>query len=192
MKLNLGCGRDIRAGWINIDSHDGRGVDLVVDLDRKPWLPWPDDSVDEIHGSHVLEHLHYPLPLMAELWRVAKPGARAVFRVPYGSSDSADEDPTHVRRLFLYSWGYFSQPYYWRASYSYEADWKPTRVVLRLEQWLAEASDDEVAAALKIYRNTVREMTATLIAVKPIRPAVRDAQEPFEVVYDREWLKEAG
>src|SRR5258708_31966184 len=69
-------------------------------------------------GSHVIEHLRDPLPFMEELWRVSRPGAKAVFRCPYGSTDDADEDPTHVRRMFAGSWGYFGQPHYHRAQYN--------------------------------------------------------------------------
>lgn len=34
---------------------------------------------------------------MNELHRIANQIAKAVFKVPYGSSDSAFEDPMHVR-----------------------------------------------------------------------------------------------
>jgi hypothetical protein len=37
---------------------------------------------------------------MQELWRVAKPDAILGIRCPHGASDDADEDPTHVRRMF--------------------------------------------------------------------------------------------
>lgn len=185
MRLNLGCGRDIRAGWVNIDSMPLPGVDHVVDLDDKPVLPFPDDSVDLIEGSHVIEHLRNPLPLMAELWRVAKPGAEAAFRTPYGSSDNADEDPTHVRRLFLQSWDFFGQPAYWRADYGYRGDWQPTRITLRISPHLNDLSADEVMWALRFQRNVVIEMAARLVAVKPGRPTDRDLQQTPEVVLER-------
>jgi SAM-dependent methyltransferase len=185
VRLNLGCGRDVRPGWVNVDATPGDGVDVVFDLDSGVPLPFDDCSVSEVYGSHVLEHLHRPLPLMQELWRVARPGATARFRVPYGSSDAADEDPTHVRRLFLHSWSYFSQPFYWRASYGYRADWRTVRVVLQVESMFAHGSDDEVMAAVRVYRNVVREMVATLTAVKPARPADAALQQPFDVVLER-------
>lgn len=37
--LNLGCGTDIRSGWVNLDSAELPGVDVVHDLDRLP-LPF--------------------------------------------------------------------------------------------------------------------------------------------------------
>lgn len=186
MKLNLGCGRDIREGWVNIDSVPLPGVDHVVDLDDHPVLPFDDDSVERIEGSHVIEHLHRPLPLMQELWRVAKDGCEAVLRAPYGSSDDADEDPTHVRRLFIQSWDYFAQPNYWRADYGYRGDWQPTRVVLRISHHLADLSADEVMWALRYQRNVVKEMVAHLTAVKPARPPDRDLRQVAEIVLERE------
>ena len=48
--------------------------DLCWDL-RNP-LPFPNNSVAIIYSSHVLEHLHYRelMGLLAESWRVLKPG----------------------------------------------------------------------------------------------------------------------
>lgn len=185
MRLNLGCGRDIRPGWVNIDTHLAPGVDLAVDLDNEPHLPYPDSSVEHIEGSHVIEHLRNPLPMMQELWRVAAPDALCVFRCPYGSSDDADNDPTHVRRLFAGSWIFFGQGAYWRADYGYRGDWQPVQVDLHVYQAFWPLTDAELAARVDMQRNVVREMVATLRAVKPARPAVRASQEPFDVVIVR-------
>src|SRR6266850_4448939 len=79
-RLHLGCGRDIREGWINLDSRRLPGVNLVADLDdcRKTSLPLSDNSIDEFFGSHVLEHLRDPLALMQELHRIAGDGAKLI------------------------------------------------------------------------------------------------------------------
>src|SRR5258708_21701434 len=110
MRLNLGGGRDIREGWVNIDCSPVPGVDHVVDFDDKPVLPFGDDSVMYSEGSHVIEHLRDPLPFMEELWRGRKPGAQAVFRRPDRATDHADEDPPPLRRLVSRAWGHFWQP----------------------------------------------------------------------------------
>ena len=75
-------------------------LDVVADLNKckDEKLPLPDDSIDEFLLSHVIAHISTPLDLMQELHRIAKPGAVAKIRVPYGSSDDAFEDPTHVRQ----------------------------------------------------------------------------------------------
>lgn len=185
VRLNLGCGRDTWDGWVNVDRYEAPGVDVLCDLDDHPKLPYDDDTVDEIHASHLIEHLHHPLPLLQELWRVAKPDATAVFRCPYGSSDDADEDPTHVRRMFMGSWGFFSQPFYWRADYGYRGDWHPTRVQLLLYPGVSHLSDQEARAMIHFQRNVVGEMIATLTAVKPAREPRRELQRPPVVVLER-------
>jgi len=177
VRLNLGCGRDVRDGWVNIDCAPLPGVDHVVDFDGKPVLPFDDDSVTHSEGSHVIEHLRDPLPLMAELWRVTRPGGTAVFRCPYGSTDDADEDPTHVRRMFAGSWGYFGQPHYWRADYGYRGDWQPEKVTLAMFPEFSGCSDAELQSMIRFQRNVVAEMTATLRCVKPRREPARELQE---------------
>lgn len=173
-RLNIGCGRDILAGWINLDSAALPGVDIVTDLEQCATrrLPLQDDSIEEFLLSHVLEHISRPLPLMQELWRVAKPGALMTVRVPYGSSDDAFEDPTHVRQYFRNSFGYFSQPYYFLADYGYRGDWQPERIVLRLPGKGCEGLDaGQLTERLQRERNVVQEMVAHLRCVKPMRPA---------------------
>lgn len=113
-RRHLGCGKTVLAGWINLDIATAPGVDLVANLDAcaETPLPFVADTIDEIRARHVIEHLRNALPFMQELHRIAKTGAKAVFELPYGSSDDAFEDPTHVRQYFLNSFGYFSQPFY--------------------------------------------------------------------------------
>jgi SAM-dependent methyltransferase len=178
-RLNVGCGRNVKPGWVNLDSVQLPGVDVVADLERcrgKP-LPFDDNSVDEFLLSHVIEHIRDPLPLMEELHRIAKQNALAVIRVPYGSSDDAFEDPTHVHCYFLNSFGYFSQPFYWRADYGYRGDWltrKITLVVDRKEYEGVEAQ--QIFTRINTLRNVVRETIAELVAVKPIREPKQELQ----------------
>ena len=90
--------------------------------------------------------------------------------MPYGSSDDADEDPTHVRRLFLYSFSYFSQRGYWYADYGYRGDWETENIVLTVDAGRhAGKSFDQIFEEVRTQRNVVLEMIATLRAVKPAR-----------------------
>ncbi len=82
MKLNLGCGRDIREGWVNIDREHGPGVDLVLDLDEGS-LPFADGTVDEIRAWAVFEHLWNWEDLLLECHRVLRNGGRIEILVPY-------------------------------------------------------------------------------------------------------------
>ena len=179
IRLNLGCGRDIRPGWVNVDCVPLPGVDVATDFDHEPRLPFADGTVGYSEGAHVIEHLRDPLPFMAELWRVTRGGGTAVFRCPYGSTDDADEDPTHVRRMYAGSWGYFGQPYFWRADYGYRGDWQLTDLTLSIFRELAGATDAELYSMIRFQRNVVQEMTAVLRCVKPRREPKRELQEEF-------------
>jgi SAM-dependent methyltransferase len=190
IKLNLGCGKDVRVGdddeWINIDSGWQEGMDpdrdLVIDLDETGLkLPIEDGTVDEIFCSHIVEHLGNVLGLVEELWRVSVDGGVMVVRCPHGGSDDAWEDPTHVRALFPGSFLAWGQPYYWRSDYGYRGDWKIDRVMLFIgPEWLEE-SDADVRAAIMSMRNVVREMVVGLVCVKPARPADRELLEPVPI-----------
>lgn len=179
-RLNVGCGRNVLPQWINLDRVALPGVDVVADLaaGAAAALPFADDSINEFLLQHVLEHIREPLPLMQELHRIARPGAVAIVRTPYGSSDDAWEDPTHVRPYFLGSFGYFGQPLYWRADYGYRGDWAVERIVLLIPRSRAGArSADAVMELVRRERNVVAEMYAELRAVKPIRPPLRELQQ---------------
>ena len=135
-------------------------------------LPFGDNSIEEFYGAHVLEHLHAPLPLMQELYRIARPNALAVFRVPYGSSDDADEDPTHQRRYFIGSFAYFAQPAYHRADYGFRGDWQIESLKLSLEGARhGGKSHAQLLEEVRTHRNMVQEMTVELRSVKPMREA---------------------
>jgi hypothetical protein len=184
LRLNLGCGRSPRAGWVNLDIAPLPGVDVVADLDRcrtQP-LPFPDDSASEFHLAHVLEHIGDTLGLMQELHRIAVPGARCTIRCPYGSSDDAYEDPTHRHRFFMNSFQFFGQPSYWRADYGYRGDWEPAMVTLLVRgNENGALSNDEIWDRIRHQRNVVSEVVAELDAVKPIRAAARELLAPTKV-----------
>ncbi|MFO1126363.1 MAG: methyltransferase domain-containing protein [Methylocystis sp.] len=167
LRLNLGCGRNRIQGWVNIDRIASEGVDLVADITYP--LPFSDDSVDEILLSHVLEHIWDALGLMQELHRIAKPDASLKIAVPYGSSDDAWEDQTHVKPYFVKSFGAFAQPYYWRASYEYSGDWQAEEIALVIAERFRGQRPEEIMAAVNRERNVVSEMMAKLVAIKPAR-----------------------
>ena len=178
-KLKVGCGRNIKEGWINLDSAALPGVDLVCDLEsvRAKPISLPDESVDQFLISHVIEHIRDSLGLMQDLWRLATPGAIAVIRVPHGGSDDAWEDPTHLRAYYPGSFGYFSQPFYSNADYGYRADWNPDRLTLLVYRSLsAGLSPQQIISKSQVERNVVKEMICEMRAVKPMRELRRELQ----------------
>jgi SAM-dependent methyltransferase len=106
-KLNLGCGRDFRPGYVNLDLARIRGVDVVADLEKP--LPFQDGTFDEVFTSHVLEHVSDLISLLGELQRICKPGAVIRIWVPHLSFFGAYTDPTHKRFFGYHSFDYFTE-----------------------------------------------------------------------------------
>jgi SAM-dependent methyltransferase len=171
-KLNIGCGSEVLDDWINLDSVDQPGVDITFDLDTIPekCLPFHDNEIDIFLLSHLLEHIENPLDLMEELWRVARPNARLIARVPHGGNDEAWIDPTHRRPYFPRSFAYFAQPKYHMFDYGYRGDWQCDTVYLASP--LADERDvkhEQLLDAIHYQRNFCTEMVVVLRAVKPAR-----------------------
>jgi predicted SAM-dependent methyltransferase len=126
-KLDLGCGQNPKEGFEGVDIRGGKAKH-IVDLFSFPW-PFEDESVDEIHCSHFLEHVpsrevgeldisgapHHEITkeargrwigqdmlfaFMDECWRILKPEGWMHVIVPSGRSNRAFQDPTH-RRFFV-------------------------------------------------------------------------------------------
>jgi predicted SAM-dependent methyltransferase len=92
-KLNVGCGLDIRTGWVNLDMVD-YGGNQIVDLNKYPW-PFPDSHFDYIYCSHILEHMGNFNAVVTELFRVGKPDAILEVRVPFFLSTKYYSEPDH-------------------------------------------------------------------------------------------------
>ena len=55
-KLNLGCGSNLRPGWINVDLFNDH-ADIQLDL-REKW-PFAGASITYIYSEHVFEHFKF-------------------------------------------------------------------------------------------------------------------------------------
>jgi SAM-dependent methyltransferase len=121
-RLNLGCGTDIRAGWVNLDRAALPGVDVVHDLDVLP-LPFADGAFAHICAKDVLEHVDY-IPLLREIHRVLRPNGTLEIQVPHFTSADNYIDPTHVRRFSIRTFDFFiagsatARDYYFDFSFS--------------------------------------------------------------------------
>ena len=51
-KINLGCGKDHKDRWVNVDFYDDSTCDIKHDLEVFPW-PWENDTVSEILIKHT-------------------------------------------------------------------------------------------------------------------------------------------
>ena len=96
MRLNLGAGSQILAGWVNLDRVDLPGINCIHDLDSGPW-PFASGIVDQIMAKDVFEHVADPILFMTECHRILRPGGGLFIRCPYYRGRDAYTDPTHKR-----------------------------------------------------------------------------------------------
>ena len=106
-KLNLGCGNDIRTGWINLDIANIPGVDIVHDIQLLP-LPFEDNSFDEILCNDILEHVEYIL-ILKDLCRILKSEGKLIIRVPHFTSKANYVDPTHKKMFSVNTFDFFTK-----------------------------------------------------------------------------------
>ena len=93
-RLHLGCGRDIKRGFVNVDLVDAPGVDVVHDLDSCPW-PFEDSTFELIICNPVLEHLADFHAAVTEIHRIGRPGCIVSIRAPYFFSTKYCGDLSH-------------------------------------------------------------------------------------------------
>ncbi len=107
IKLNLGCGRDYRPGWTNVDSN--RHVKADVYTDMMKGLPFADNSVHEVLMDNVIEHIYADklFPFMDELYRVCHPNAQIQIFAPHYSGMHAFKHPGHHRSFGIGSFSVF-------------------------------------------------------------------------------------
>lgn len=107
MKLDLGCGRNKKEGFIGVDLIDAPGI---IKSDMLSHLKSLDDnSVDEVRMYHSLEHVpksHY-LDIMRNLLRVCKSGAVIEIGVPYYNNSVNVVNPYHNLHFNEHSFRFF-------------------------------------------------------------------------------------
>ncbi len=107
-RLNLGCGRFPKKGFINVDVDPEVQPDVIHDLNVFPY-PFRDNEFEWVEANHVLEHLDDPFRAMKEIHRITRPGGIVVIRVPHFSRGFTN--PDHKRGFDI------TFPYYFRKDF---------------------------------------------------------------------------
>ena len=132
MKLNLGCGKVRKEGYVNIDKISDSAVDLVCDFTRG--LPFEDNSVDEIYARHMLQQILDYDRVMEEIYRVCKKGALVTLIAPYFSSYAAHA-PDHVRFFNFSSFDIFDKNKQTRWKKSQHIEFKIKKIEFRFQRF---------------------------------------------------------
>jgi hypothetical protein len=170
LKLDLGCGPNPKEGFTGVDLIDF-GKNTVADL-TQPW-PWADNSVDEVHCAHNIEHYTATerCHVWNEMWRVMKPGAKATVIAPHWCSNRAYGDPTHqwpplCEMAFFYlgkKWRDAQAPHTNKLlKCDFEATWGYS-----INPGLAGRNQEFVNDALSWKKEAAQDLVATLVKVKP-------------------------
>lgn len=87
-KIDIGCKKNVVQGFIGLDVVDF-GQDIVWDVGEG--LPFPDNSLTDVHMSHFVEHLsrEESCILFGELLRVCRPGAVIGIACPHADTKEA-------------------------------------------------------------------------------------------------------
>ena len=117
INLHLGCGNKPLANFINIDFYNKKCADEILDLNDK--LPYQDDTIDLIYSDNVFEHIFNLLRLIQECYRILKPGAALIIKVPYFKSKHAFVDPTHLNFFTIESMDYFVKNKHFNDEYKF-------------------------------------------------------------------------
>lgn len=81
--LNLGCGSDLKMGYVNIDLNPApRKGYFTMKYDLNQGIPFHDNAIDGVYAEHLIEHLDDPVFFMKELWRVCKTDSKIILKFP--------------------------------------------------------------------------------------------------------------
>jgi SAM-dependent methyltransferase len=160
-RLNLGCGRDIRPGYVNLDAADLPGVDVVHDAERLP-LPFEDESFEEVLCNSILEHLDF-IPVLRDLHRILRPGGRLIVTGPHFTTRNVFVDPTHKTafsvdtfRFFVHEDEFAERDYYFDFHFSRVESAEILFIRTHVELWnyLVQPLVNRSAAMQRFYEAT--------------------------------------
>ena len=81
-KLQLGCGTNLLAGWLNSDFENT--AESVILIDARCPLPFGDATFDYVFSEHMIEHIEYAegRAMLGECFRILRPGGKLRIATP--------------------------------------------------------------------------------------------------------------
>lgn len=129
-RLNLGCGKDYREGYVNLDISKDVGADIVWDAVGSG-LPFEDDSFDEVLVNNMLTQINLFkdfVYVINELHRVCS--GKIYIRVPNADDTCAFQDPADARRFTDQTFTYMEHGHRRYEQYGKHYGFKPFTVEL--------------------------------------------------------------
>jgi predicted SAM-dependent methyltransferase len=105
LKLNLGCGTDIKIGYTNVDKYSYDGVDKIIDIEKE--MPFYEDSFIEIIAQDIIEHTTNPEKVIIECARILKKDGKLYIRVPHFTFRNSFDDITHKKQFSITTFNNF-------------------------------------------------------------------------------------
>jgi SAM-dependent methyltransferase len=175
-RINVGSGKGWNLEWLNLDVDPLWMPDLLADLNYPLPSPHPVDLgrfgvrvvpqgyFDEIHASHVLEHLTNLVTAMESFLRLLREGGILSIEVPYDLSFGAWQDPTHVRALNERSWLYYTDWFWYLGWHEYRFELENLQYVISEygQQLMSSGTSQEdairIPRAVDAMRVTLRKV----------------------------------
>ncbi|MCP4629900.1 MAG: methyltransferase domain-containing protein [bacterium] len=168
LKLNVGCGKNLKHGWVNIDL--SRNADLQLDL-REP-LPFKAESASMIYSEHFFEHLEYPdqaFNFLGESLRVLQAGGLFSVGVPdteWPIRSYADED----------------EEYFLIVRQRWHPEWCNTRMH-NLNYHFRQGREHKYAYDFETLSQIMSEVGFVSIVTRPFNPSLDDERRNLGTLY---------
>jgi SAM-dependent methyltransferase len=160
-ELNLGCGKDIIPGMVNVDVFPYPGIGQVVDLSIYPW-PWENESVNGIYCSHMIEHIFDQKKVLEECYRILKKGGYLHIKVPHVTAVTSMGNLGHYRGYCYDTFkDYLSKDYYLFGNKKFETTYQ------KINWWRMNTVTHNVPLYLRIFVYPLSLIIDSLIALSP-------------------------
>src|SRR3989338_1380852 len=87
-RLNIGCNKVYKEGWVNLDIDRSYKADVYHDLNKYPY-PFKNREFGYILASHIIEHLDNPSKAVKELKRILRDDGELCIIVPHYTNPMA-------------------------------------------------------------------------------------------------------